>query len=86
MQGTPRWLGVRTVGPFYAPISQGMQQPWVGPDYAPITSIHVHHNGNVFADLTETDRLLILEFEPDQSVADLNLGEREQRRRGVLAQ
>ena len=33
-------LGVRTVGPVYAPISQGMQQPRAGSDCAPITTVH----------------------------------------------
>lgn len=38
MQGTPQPVGVRTVGPFYAPISQANSQPGVGPDCAPITN------------------------------------------------
>jgi hypothetical protein len=39
----PPLLGVRTVGPLYAPISQGMQQPRVGPDCAPITRAGPSH-------------------------------------------
>ena len=34
---------VATVGPFYAPISQGISQPCMGPDCAPITSRLDHY-------------------------------------------
>ena len=37
LQDTPYVFGVRTVGPFCAPISQANSQPQMGPDCAPIT-------------------------------------------------